>query len=317
MAKIKKSKKIASFFIKLSIILAILASIGLGGYFILDRAIIPSYFGKYGIKSMSDLVQMVRVMHNAPDEKVFIKNPYTKENEVSALSKLESAGIPVYNGAIEFSKIADNDYEITEEAKQGLFVSDKEMTAIIAQMFKSDYLLSVEFFKNLDYFDTLSIEAKEIIINFNKEHSETDGDYCFSNEAHVSFTIKLDTQVAQSTMAKKMDVPFFLLNLIMPDFLYMTTSYDVKIQEDGSYKISNAEIGVNGRTPKQSEILLNILLTFIFSAEDEMTIAKLGETFGAALNDGMNILGNIRFCETKLAGEKVKGIMVSVKPEVE
>ena len=310
-----KTKKIANFFIKLLIVLSILGGIGLGGFLILDRVVVPSYFGKYGINNMGSLVQMVRVMHNAPSESKFITNSYTLENENSALNKLENAGVPVYNGLIEFGKIADGEYVISDEAKQGVFVSDKEMTAIIAQMFKSDYLLSVEYFKNLDYFSTLSIEAKEIIVQLDEIEAESNG-YQFSEKAHVSFTIKLDTKVAQGVMAEKMDVPYFLLNLIMPDYLYMTTSYDVEILDDGGYEITNAEIGINGRTPKQSEILMNMLLTFIFKEDEQMTISKLGETLGSALSDGMNILGNIKFCRTVVAGETLNGIMVSVNPEV-
>ena len=295
--------------------LAIIGSIGLGAFFVLDKAVVPSYFGKYGIRGLGDLVQMVKVMHNAPDENKFITNPYTKANEVSAISKLEWAGVPVYNGMIEFSKIADGDYQITQEAESGVFVSDKEMAAIMSQMLSSDYLLSVEYFKNLDYFSAISIESKEIKI----EPIETDysaGEYEYSNKAHVSFTIKLDTKHAQTVMAEKMDVPFFLLNLIMPDYLYMTTSYDFEVLESGGYEITNAEIGVNARTPKQSQILLNMLLSFIYSEEDGMTISKLGETFAAALNDGMNIFGSIKFCKTTIAGEKVNGIMVSLEPDI-
>ena len=317
MPRKSKSKRIAGFFIKLLVILAVFTSISFGGYLILDKAVIPSYFGKYGINDMGDLVRMVRVMHNAPDEKTFITNPYTKENETSALSKLEAAGVPIYNGEIEFSKIADGEYDITEEAQQGIFISDKEMTAIIAQMFRSDYLLSVEFFKNLEYFDTISIEAKEIIVDFEDNDVEVDGAFTFSKKAHVSFTIKIDTKTAQTIMAKRMDVPYFLLDLIMPDFLYMTTSYDIEVLEDEGYRITNAAIGVNGRTPKQSKILLNMLLTFIFPQDDNMTISKLGETFAVSLNDGMNILGDIKFCQAKIGGKTQNGIMVSVKPDID
>ena len=317
MIKRTKKQRIAGFFIKLFIVLAIIGSIGVGAFFILDKAVVPSYFGKYGIGGLGDLVQMVKVMHNAPNESKFITNPYTKINEDSVIRKLKNAGIPVdENNTILFDQIADGDYVISPDADNEVFVSDKEMSAILSQMFKSEYLLSVEYFKNLDYFNTISIEAKEIIIE-QAGIDSTSGGYEFSDSAHVSFTIKLDTKVAQSVMAEKMDVPFFLLNLIMPDFLYMTTSYDIEVLENGNYEISNAEIGVNGRTPKQSRILLNMLLAFIYPEDENMTISKLGETFASALNDGMNILGDIKFCRTTIAGEQLSGIMVKVEPQVD
>lgn len=313
----KKSKKIANFFIRLLIVLVVIASIGVSAYLILDKAVIPSYFGKYGIKSLSELVQMVRVMHNAPDEKAFITNPYTTDNEISAVSKLEAAGVPVYNGAIEFSKIANNEYTITEEAKNGVFVSDREMAAVFGQMLGSDYLLSVEYFKDLDYFDTLSFESKEIKITLGNDAAFDSVANCtYAQSAHVSFTIKLNTEAAQKHMASEMDVPYFLLNLIMPDYMYMTTSYDVKILEDGTYEISNASIGINGRTPKQSEILLNMLITFIFPKSDNMTIEKLSETFGETLNNGLKLLGNIKFCSNKIGGTEQNGIYVYLNPQV-
>ena len=82
-------------FIKLFIVLAIIGSIGVGAFFILDKAVVPSYFGKYGIGGLGDLVQMVKVMHNAPNESKFITNPYTKINEDSAIRKLKNAGINI------------------------------------------------------------------------------------------------------------------------------------------------------------------------------------------------------------------------------
>ena len=314
----RKSKKIVSFFIRLLVVLAIIGSLGVSAYFILDKAVVPSYFGRYGIKNLGELVQMVKVMHNAPDEKTFISNPYTVDNETSAVSKLETAGVPVYNGAIEFSKIADKEYTITEEAKNGIFVSDREMAAVFGQMLSSDYLLSVEYFKNLDYFDTLSFESKEIKIVLGDDATFDEELNCkFAQSAHVSFTIKLNTESAQKHMASEMDVPYFLLNLIMPDYIYMTTTYDVQILEDGTYEISNATIGINGRTPKQSRILLNMLITFIFPKEDEMTIEKLSQTFGETLNDGLKILGNIKFCSNKIGGAEQRGLFVSLNPHVD
>lgn len=315
MSKNNKTKKIINIFVRVFIVLAVLGGIGVGGFFILDRAVVPSYFGKYGIHNLSDLVQMVKVMHNAPDEKVFITHPYTKDHETAVVKRLKEAGVPVENGKIVFSEIVDGNFTITEEAKKGVFVSDYELAAVLGQMLESGYLVS--YLKDLSYFDTLSFEAKEIVLTPGEPTKTTEASTQYSSSAHVSLTIKLNTTNAQKHMAKEMDVPLFLLDMILPNYLYITSTYDLKILDNNEYEVTNATLGINGRTPKQSSILLNILISFIFPAEDEMTPDKLSEKFGDILNSGLKILGDVQFCkETTAAGDQ-NGIFVSLNPHIE
>ena len=52
-------KKKVKLFSKIMITLCLIAAIFVGGYFFLDKTIIPKYFGKYGINGISDLVGVV------------------------------------------------------------------------------------------------------------------------------------------------------------------------------------------------------------------------------------------------------------------
>ena len=315
MNKKKKAAKTVGFLVKLLIVLVAIAGIGVGGFFIIDKAIIPSYFGKYGIDGLGDLVEMIKVLHSSPNEKEFITHAYTESDEVSATTKLKDAGIPVENGKINFGKIVDGEYVITDEAKQGVFVSDYEMAAVLGQMLESGYLVS--YLKDLSYLDTLSFSAKQIEITPISDVEEDEDGLLVTKKAHISLVVKLDTTNAQKHMAKEMDVPEFLLNLIMPNKLYITSTYDVSILEGDEYEVTNASLGINGRSPKQSEVLLNILTSFIFPKEDEMTPEKLSTKFGDIVNSGLKILGDVEFCTQKTANGTENGIYVKVDPHIE
>ena len=313
MAKRNRAKKVVNMLLSIIITLCILAGIGLSGYFVIDKVVVPKYFGKYNINNLSSLVEMVRVMHNAPAESEFITHPYTADDEASAIKKLKEAGVPVENGEIIFKDIVAGNYELT--VSDDIFISDHEMAAILGQMLKSEYLVS--YFSNLEYFGTLGFESKEVTLLIDEDADEDENGNALSNFAHASFTIKLDTTNALNKMSEEMDVPLFLLNMIMPKSLYITSSYDLRIKQDEEYEVSNSTLAVNGRTPKQSEILLNMLISFIFPKEDEMTIEKLGENFSNVLNSGLQFLGDVKFCSKKILNVQQNGILVKLDPQVE
>lgn len=312
MAKKRRAKKTIALLLAIVIVLSIIGGLGVAGYFVLDKAVVPKYFGKYNINNLSDLVNMVKVMHNAPAESEFIKHPYSADDEAAAIKKLKDAGVPVENGEIIFKDIAAGNYSIT--ATEDVFITDHEMAAILGQMLKSEYLVS--YFSNLEYFGTLGFEAKEVVIVPTTETEDDAVGNKISDVAHVSLIIKLDTSNALNKMSSEMDVPLFLLNMIMPKYLYISCSYDIEIAEDNTYNGQNATLGVNGRDPEQSEILLNMLISFIFTKEDEMTIEKLADEFGNVVNSGLKILGDVEFCTKNVAGVAQNGILVRLNPQV-
>lgn len=189
------------------------------------------------------------------------------------------------------------------------------MAAVLGQMLSSGHL--VVYLDELKYFDTMSFIAKEIIMKPTGELKEGENGEMYSDQATISLTIMINTENAQKHMAKEMDVPLFLLNLIMPKKLYVTCTYDVTITEEGEYNVANATLGINGRSPKQSAILLNILISFIFPPEENMTPEKLSETFGGVVNSGLKILGSVEFYSKDTALGKENGIFVKINSHLD
>ena len=76
-------------------LLSIVIAVFVGGYFFLDLAIIPKYFGQYGIKNVPDLVGVVTSLYKSPNEKKLIKNPYTSQDLTSAINTLQLANYKI------------------------------------------------------------------------------------------------------------------------------------------------------------------------------------------------------------------------------
>ena len=89
--KKKKSGILAKVVILLSFILAIFA----GGYFFLDKLIVPKYFSQYGITGIGDLVDVVASLYTTPNESKMIVNGYTQTDLTNAISKLQKAGYKI------------------------------------------------------------------------------------------------------------------------------------------------------------------------------------------------------------------------------
>ena len=139
----------------------------------------------------------------------------------------------------------------------------------------------------------------------------------FATSAKISLTVKIDTTNAQKHMAEVMDVPLFLLNLIMPKNMYVTSTYDVSINNIGEYEVTNSTLGINGRSPKQSEILLQILIAFIFPEEENMNPQKLSDTFGNIVNSGLKSLGDVEFYTKTTTLGIENGIYVRINPHID
>lgn len=288
----KKDKGRGHFFINLFIVLGVLAALVVSGYFVLDKVIVPKYFGSYGITDMHDLVAMVRTLYNSPDEEDMLSNPYTTYDQRTAVTKLINMGFPTKSATeLDYMAIADGaDFTI----KGGEVFSDKEIASILDQMLKDDSRILASKLPNIKYLDTININVLELIIT-PPVIDEVDGQKVYDDEsAKISFTFKLDTSAVRSQMASAMDTPLFLLNMIVPKTMYITVNYQIRLGQEGSYVLEDSHVSINGRTEKDSDILLNLLIQFIFPPEDEMTIEKLATECGKILVTGMDVLGDVR-----------------------
>ncbi len=288
----KKDKGRGHFFINLFIVLGVLAALVVSGYFILDKVIVPKYFGSYGITDMHDLVAMVRTLYNSPDEEDMLSNPYTTYDQRTAVTKLINMGFPAKSATeLDYMAIADG---ANFTIKGGEVFSDKEIASILDQMLKDDSRILASKLPNIKYLDTININVLELIIT-PPVIDEVDGQKVYDDEsAKISFTFKLDTSAVRSQMASAMDTPLFLLNMIVPKTMYITVNYQIRLGQEGSYVLEDSHVSINGRTEKDSDILLNLLIQFIFPPEDEMTIEKLATECGKILVTGMDVLGDVR-----------------------
>lgn len=288
----ESKKKRYTFFIKLFIALATIVALVFCAYLAIDKLVVPKYFKDYGINNMHDLVAMVKTLYNTPDEKDIITNGYTQADQRSAVKKLISANFPsVSETELDYAEISQGLDKSSLVSGQYEF-TDREIAGILDQMLDSGILASQ--LPNLKYLDTININILELIIT-PTEFTDNEGNvYYDTDSANVSFTFKLDTSSVRTQMAHTMDIPTFFLDMIVPKTMYITINYNLFIDDYGVWQVGEGSIAVNGRTAKDSEILLNLLIEFIFPEEDQMTIDKFSIEFGNILIKGMDMLGQIR-----------------------
>lgn len=288
----ESKKKRYTFFIKLFIALATIVAVVFCAYLAIDKLVVPKYFKDYGINNMHDLVAMVKTLYNTPDEKDIITNGYTQADQRSAVKKLISANFPsVSETELDYAEISQGLDKSSLVSGQYEF-TDREIAGILDQMIDSGILASQ--LPNLKYLDIININILELIIT-PTEFTDNEGNvYYDTDSANVSFTFKLDTSSVRTQMAHTMDIPTSFLDMIVPKTMYITINYNLFIDEYGVWQVGEGSIAVNGRTAKDSEILLNLLIEFIFPEEDQMTIDKFSIEFGNILIKGMDMLGQIR-----------------------
>lgn len=294
--KRKKSK----FFASLGIVLSIIIVFVVGFYFVLDKLLVPKYFSKYNIHNMKELTDVVKTMYVIPDESTFINNPFTKNDETSAENKLLSVGFPkTASGKIDYSKITGEDFAVItspDYEDDHLGLTDREIAAVMAQILDSGVL--VPELGGLSYLDTLNMYVKEVSITpLGTNKSIVIGKETFESfsEANISIIIKIDMTSAISRMAESFDTPLFLLNMLIPNTVYMSTSFDAVKNEDGSWGYKNSSLSINGKTAKQSEVVLNLLISFIYSNDPTMTIQKLADEISSMSLLCFDLIGDINF----------------------
>lgn len=281
-------------------IILVLGALFCGGYFVLDKVVVPQYFADYGINSMPDLVGMVRTLYTVPAETEIATNAYGESDLRSATNKLTQREYPIFSDGTF-------DFDAFYEGKRGngdLYLTDRELASILDKLLDSTEFSNI--LPNLNHIDTLNINLLDLSIA--PQNTEEDLD---KHNAHIKFVLKVDTTDIRAQMAKDMDIPIFLLNMIIPETLYLTANYNVKIDNSGAksvWKTSDGTLSVNGRKDSQSEILLDLLISFIFNEEDQMTIPKLVDNFGHILDQGVELLGEIEFASKLGMVNKQNGI---------
>lgn len=302
-----KQHKKSGFFLKLTMVLAILVAICFGAYFAIDRLVVPKYFSQYGIHDLGELVGMMQTLYNSPKESEIITNGYTKADETSANKKLVGAGFPKEEGTGKIDYVGVSKGEATLQAGVYHF-TDKELGCILNDILASGVVESN--LQNLNYLSDISITVLEFIVN--PKTVQTGENFTYSNNsADISSTFKIDTSLVREQMAKAMDTPLFLLNMIIPKTIYITVNYSISLGEDGNWKIDEKEMGINGRTAKQSDILIDLMISFIFPPEDEMTKDKMIEACGQVLLSGIEFLGDLSF-EYNIDGTGTNGVVITM-----
>jgi len=289
-----KKHKRSGFFIRLFVILATLVAIIFGAYFALDKLVVPKYFKAYGIENMHDLVAMVKTLYNSPGEKEMVTNKYVPTDLKSATNKLKEANFPMTtDGNVDYMQIAEGLDKETLISGQYEF-TDREIASLLDQMLQSESGILASKLPNIKYIDTININVLELIIEPNQIGTNGDEEPIYdSNSAKVSFTCKIDTTAVRAQMAKAMDTPLFLLNMIVPKTLYITVDYEIQKNTSGQWESDDGAMSVNNRTAKDSKILLNLLVDFMFKKEDNMTVDKFCQDFGNIMILGMDVFGEI------------------------
>ena len=306
----KKNKGKLGFFVRLFSVLAVLVVIIFGAYLLVDKVIVPKYFKEYGINNMHDLVGMVKTLYNSPDEKEIITNGYNSADRQSGVDKLITIGFPTTATGTElnYSQIADG-FDTTDLVTGDHEFTDREIAAIIDQMLESGVLASK--LPHLNYIDTIKINILELIIEPTKVTNGNAEIVSSTTSANVSFTFKFETSAVRGQMADAMDTPMFLLDMIVPKTMYITVDYDIEKDADGDWHANNGFIGVNGRTAKDSEILLDLLIKFIFPEEDQMTVDAFSIECGNILIQAMGLLGDIKVA-SDIGASNANGITLTI-----
>lgn len=307
--KKKKNDKLG-FFIRLFSVVAVLVAIIFGAYLLVDKVVVPKYFKEYGINNMHDLVGMVKTLYNSPDEKEIITNGYSNADKQSGEDKLITIGFPTKAGGVELNyfQIADG-FETSGLESGAHEFTDREIAAIMDEMLEAGILASK--LPNLNYIDTMKINILELIIQ-PKEETNGNAEKVFADDkANISFTFKFETSAVRGQMAEAMDTPLFLLDMIVPKVMYITVNYDIYKDAGGNWREENGHIGVNGRTAKESEILLNLLINFVFPTEDNMTLEVFSNECGNILIQGLELLGDITV-SANIGTGKSNGIVLTI-----
>lgn len=296
-----ESKKKTRIIGRILALVAIILALFTGGYFLLDKVVVPKYFGKYSINNISDLVGVVKSLYKSPNESKFITNGYTQADLSNAIVKLQAADYKITDDGI-----INEENILTFKGEGELELTDREFAAVCNKLIENGMLDDA--LPNLNYLNVINISVLEVVTTPDEEFVCEDGTYTAAN---ISFVAKIETDDIREQIAIQMETPVFLLNMIIPDVLYFKVSYDFDLSKTESERVSNGSIAINGRTSSQSEVLINLLIDFIFPDEDEMSIDKFTSELGNLALRGIDELGNFQFASNLGSSGKQNGVIVN------
>jgi hypothetical protein len=120
----------------------------------------------------------------------------------------------------------------------------------------------------------------------------------------------VDTTGIREQIATQMKTPIYLLKMIIPDQIYFSVEYDVDLTKEESERVTSGSIAINSKSAKQSEIVIGLLIQFIFPESDEMTIEKFTADFGDIILQGIDFFGNFSFVNNLGVKGNQTGILV-------
>lgn len=280
----KNKKRKSGILTKVCVFVAGILAIIFGGYFFLDKIIVPKYFNQFGVNGIVDLVEVVTSLYNTPNEAKLIKNGHTQTDLANAISKLQNANYKIEDdGTIKKENIelfkGDAELELT----------DSEIAAVCNQ-FLGNGLLETSL-SHLNYLNITKLSLIDLVIT--PDETTLNGENKTYTRATVDFIMKVDTTNLRDKIAEQMNTPIYLLKMIIPDTIYFEVNYQIDLLEKENR--TKGTIAINGRSAQKSENLINILIGFIFNEEDEMNLSKFTNEIGSVAMQGIDSLGNFKF----------------------
>lgn len=293
--KQKKGIFALKFFAVIFFVIAVFAS----GFLFLDKIIIPKYFGQYEIYGINDLIGVVSSLYSSPNESSLVSNGYGQEDLESGVNKLQVAGYKIEDdGSILHKNIAEF------KGNGRVVLTDREFSAVCNKLLQTEILENA--LPDLNYINIMNITIVDlVIIPDNDSYIWETGTY---SKASIRFIVKISTADLRDQIAIQMQTPDALLKMIIPSDLYFTVDYEIDLSKEDD-KRTTGTIGINGKTAKQSEILINLLIEFIFPKEDEMNIDNFTKEIGNVALRGIDALGEFSFVKD-IDGTKLNGIVV-------
>ena len=294
---IKKKKNF--FALKILSVLVFVVAIFTGGFIFLDKVIVPKYFGVYNINRIGDLFGVVSSLYSSPDEEDIVTNGFENKDFESGVQKLKNSGYKIEENGLILSQ------NISEFKGSGNFVlTEKEFSAICNKFLQTELLkISIQ---DLKYIGLENIEILDFVINLNDE--DFDEILNIYSKANVSLDIKIKTNKLKSQIANQMETPDALIKIIIPDEIYFTVNFEIDL-ENQSEIIKNCEVSINGKNTEKSEVLINLLIEFIYPKEENMSIEKLSINISNIVIESLNSLGEFQFVKN-VDNSNLNGIII-------
>lgn len=295
-----KTKR-SGFVAKILVIISIIAAVFVGGFFFLDRLIVPKYFGSYGIYNISDLIGVVSSLYSSPKEKDIVTNGYADVDLENAIAILRAHDYKIEPDGTILKQNFDN-----FKGEGTVVLTDREVAAMCGKLVENGMLINA--LPDLNYLNVMNISILEFTVSPEKDSLDENG-YTYS-KSHIKFIVKIETSDIRDQIAKQMDTPMYLLKIIIPDTLYFSINFDFDLDSTENRR-SNGNISINGKTEKQSETLINLLIEFIFPEEDHMDIDSFTNAIGDVALKGIDALGSFRFISNIGTSKLRNGIIVN------